>query len=78
MTALDYAREIGDSPCAKMLEMAGYRNKIDRVMFSLHCSMVVQEDTAGESSACSPLPEFCTDDRYRHLIESMLGLAMIS
>jgi hypothetical protein len=74
MTALDYAREIGDSPCAKMLEMAGYRNKIDRVMFSLHCSTVGHEDMAGEYSTFSPLRELYTDDRYRHLIEGMMGL----
>jgi hypothetical protein len=29
-----------------------------------------------ESSTFSPLREFCTDDRYRHLIESMVGMML--
>ena len=59
--------------CVKILEIAGYQVPLDRVMFSLCCSSVGHEDVAGESSASSPLREFCTDDRYRHLMENMLG-----
>ena len=72
-TALDIAREWGKIDCVKILEIAGYQVPFDRVMISLHCSTVVQEDVAGESSASSPLREFCTDERYRHLMENMLG-----
>ncbi len=52
--------------------MAGNIFHLEIVMFSLHCSSVVQEDTVGESFASSPLREFFTEDRYRHLIEPML------
>jgi hypothetical protein len=75
---MDIARETDRIDCVsvKLLEVAGYRNKLDRVMFSLHCSMVVQEDKAGKSSVSSPLREFCTNDRYRHLLEYMLGIVL--
>ena len=62
--------------CVKLLEIAGYQVPFERVMISLHCSTVAQEDVAGESSASSPLREFCTDERYRHLMESMLGMVL--
>ena len=61
--------------CVKLLEMAGY-SLLDRVILSLHCSTVGHEDVAGESSASSPLREFCTDERYRHLIEHMMGIVL--
>ena len=60
----------------RILEAAALTAHFDRVMISLHCSTVVQEDVAGESSASSPLREFCTDERYRHLMESMLGMVL--
>jgi hypothetical protein len=60
----------------KLLKMAGNIFQLDVVMFSLHCSSVVQEDTVGETFASSPLREFCTDDRYRHLIEPMLVMML--
>jgi hypothetical protein len=75
MTALTYAREGGKEECIKVLETALLKVPFDRVMFSLHCSMVVQEDMVGESS--SPLREFCTNERYRHLLEHMLGMMMM-
>jgi hypothetical protein len=75
-TALDLARGNKKIDCVKLLEMADYRNILDKVMFSLLCSRVVLEDMAGESSASNPLREFCTDKRYRHLMESMMGMIM--
>ena len=60
----------------QILEEWPFERRLDRVIFSLHCSTVAQEDVAGESCASSPLREFCTDDRYRHLMESMLGMVL--
>ena len=60
----------------QILEEWPFERRLDRVLFSLHCSTVGQEDVAGESSASSPLREFCTDERYRHLMESMLGMVL--
>ena len=57
----------------QILEEWPFERRLDRVLFSLHCSTVVQEDVAGESSASYPLREFCTDERYSHLMENMLG-----
>ena len=68
--------------CVKVLEMASYRVPLDRVMLSLHCSSVVQ-DMAGESPPTtaevvpsSLLEEFCTNERYRHLIEATMMMVM--
>ena len=75
-TALNIARGSYQLECMKVLKEGPYVIPFERVMFSLHCSTVVQEDVAGESSASSPLREFCTDDRYRHLMESMVGMVI--
>ncbi len=75
-TALNIARGSYQLECMKVLKEGPYTIPFERVMFSLHCSNVVQEDMAGESFASSPLGEFCTDDRYRHLIESMVGMIL--
>jgi len=82
MTAVDMAREYGNVECMKLLEMASYRVPLYRVMLSLHCSSVVQ-DMAGISPPStarvipsSPLEEFCTNERYRHLIEGMMMMVL--
>ena len=77
MTALAYAKEGGKEECIKVLETALLKVPFDRVMLTLHCSMVEHEDMVGESSASSPLLEFCTNERYRHLLEHMLGMMMM-
>ncbi len=75
MTAMSIAQENDQVDCVELLKEL-YKLPLDRVVVSLHCSKVVQENVAGESSASSPLPEFFTHDRYRHLIESTMAMIM--
>ncbi len=75
-TALEWARKNSGKPdCIKLLEQAPYRQLHNRVMFSLHCAGVVG-DGSRESRMTTPLWEFCTDERYSHMMESMMGMVL--
>ena len=67
------AREGGLAECVKLLEQAPYL-PLDKVMFSLHCAGVV--GGVSRESGMTPLSEFCTDERYSHMMESMMGMVM--
>ncbi len=47
----------------------------DSVMMSLHCASVVKGAMSHESGM-TPLCEFCTNERYHHMMESMMGMVL--
>ncbi len=70
--ALECARRDGHTECVKLLEQAEYTIPYDKVEFSLHCGGVVSRD----STDMTPLAEFCTDERYSHMMESTMGMVL--
>ena len=76
MTALDYAKHKFRPDMVKILRHApSYILRRDRVMMSLHCASVVKGAMPRESGM-TPLCEFCTDVRYHHMMESMMGMVL--
>ena len=69
------ARNFGRTECVKLLEAAPYRVPFERVVFSLHCATVVGGGGSRESGM-TPLLEFCTEERYSHMMESMMEMVM--